>query len=185
MNHWTVLNPSVEFEWFRLSPWVPVSNVWDFVLLAGILVRLSLGLSLGNPTGFGRKMLDFTGQARGPREGLGAAFFSLWPAARAVYHRGLNVGDSVRQVWMTSPRARRVIIQACKATPHWGPLWRGPAGRQTEYSGDVSSSAVAAQLYLLLGLSSAEPHDLGHRVRLSPSSCHILPKGDDSSCPTQ
>lgn len=75
-----MLNPLGEFEWFHLSHWMPFSKVSYFVILAGFLVHLSLGVFLGNPTEKDAQFLR-KGQ-RGAWEGLGAVFASLWLAAR-------------------------------------------------------------------------------------------------------
>lgn len=92
---------------------MPISKVWDFVILVGILLYFSLCLSLENPTDFRTKVVNFIGKAAGEPGSFGEFGSCLCqPLAYCKdisYSRLFITEDlmwlTLRIVWTTSPRA--------------------------------------------------------------------------------
>lgn len=168
INHCTKLNLSVESEWFCPSLWMPIRRMWDLITLARILLHFSHCSSWGNPIKLRRWMVYFIDKARGkpcrdwawslPASGLLQGHF-LFQSLNHWGYRWSSTSQGVQgSPTMMWSGGRWVCWQPARV------LW------------ECEQLCCDNWVYLWLGLSSAELHDLGHQVRLWPSSCHILSK---------
>lgn len=177
-----------------LPIWMPISRMWDLITLAKILLHFSHCSSWRNPIRLRRWMVYFIEKARGkpcrvwvwslPASGLLQGHFLF----QSLNHWGYSVADSLNIVWTTSPRTGRwsSTSQGVQGSPTvmW-PSGRWVCWQPARVLWECEQLCCDNWVYLWLGLSSAELRDLGHQVRLWPSSCHSLSKGDSSSWPTQ